>query len=76
MLSGALPADRMGVYMGIFNFFIVIPQILVALVLSRAMDSFPQFNRLMAVVAGGGCMLIAALVTLRVKMDAKEVNAS
>jgi len=72
MLSGALPADRMGVYMGIFNFFIVIPQILVALILSRVMDSFPQVSRLMAVVAGGVCMLIAALVTLCIKVDAKE----
>jgi maltose/moltooligosaccharide transporter len=75
MLSGALPADRMGVYMGIFNFFIVIPQILVALMLSRVMDSFPQFSRLTAVVVGGVCMLIAAAVTLRVEVEGKEVRA-
>jgi maltose/moltooligosaccharide transporter len=75
MLSGALPADRMGVYMGIFNFFIVIPQILVALILSRVMDSFPQFSRLTAVVVGGVCMLIAAVVTLRVEVEGKEVRA-
>ena len=67
MLSSALPADRIGVYMGIFNLFIVLPQILVALILSRVMEQFPQVNRLSAVVAGGACMLIAALVTLRVK---------
>jgi maltose/moltooligosaccharide transporter len=67
MLSGALPANRMGVYMGIFNFFIVIPQILVALILSRVMDYFPQFSRLAAVVAGGVCLVIAALATLRVE---------
>ncbi|MFN3409360.1 MAG: MFS transporter [Limisphaerales bacterium] len=67
MLSGALPADRMGVYMGIFNFFIVIPQILVAIILSRVMDSFPQFSRLAAVVAGGVCLLLAAAATLRVQ---------
>src|SRR6185295_12538555 len=53
MLSSALPADRMGVYMGIFNFFIVIPQIVIAVVLSRVMDHFPQVNRLTAVVFGG-----------------------
>jgi len=64
MLSSALPADRMGVYMGIFNFFIVIPQIVIALVLSRVMEHFPQVNRLTAVVFGGVCMLIACVVTI------------
>ncbi len=64
MLSSALPAERMGVYMGIFNFFIVIPQILIAVGLGRVMEHYPQVNRLAAVVFGGVCMLIAALVTL------------
>jgi maltose/moltooligosaccharide transporter len=36
ILSGALPARKMGVYMGIFNFFIVIPQLLAATVLGAA----------------------------------------
>ena len=31
ILAGALPPERMGVYMGIFNFFIVLPEILAAL---------------------------------------------
>ena len=75
MLSGSLPADRIGVYMGIFNLFIVIPQILVALILSRVMEQFPQVNRLTAVVAGGVCMIIAALVTLRVK-DTEPTKAA
>ncbi len=64
MLSSALPPDRMGVYMGIFNFFIVIPQITVAIVLSRLMEHFPQVNRLSAVVFGGFCMIIASFVTV------------
>ena len=67
MLSGAIPGDRMGVYMGIFNFFIVIPQILIALVLSRVMENFPSFNRLSAVLFGGICLILASLLTLRVK---------
>jgi maltose/moltooligosaccharide transporter len=69
MLSSALPADRMGVYMGIFNFFIVIPQILVAIVLSRVMEHFEGFSRLSAVVLGGICLLVAAAATLMVKED-------
>jgi maltose/moltooligosaccharide transporter len=55
--------------MGIFNFFIVIPQILVAIVLSRVMEKFEDFSRLNAVVIGGICMLIAALFTLTVGKD-------
>jgi maltose/moltooligosaccharide transporter len=66
LLSSALPAARMGVYMGIFNFFIVIPQILVAIILSRVMEGVPEFSRLSAVVFGGLCLLIAAVLTLRV----------
>ena len=67
MLSGAIPGDRMGVYMGIFNFFIVIPQILIALLLSRVMENFPSFNRLSAVIFGGICLLLASLLTWQVK---------
>ncbi len=69
MLSSSLPANRMGVYMGIFNFFIVIPQILVAIVLSRVMENFEGVSRLTAVVIGGVCLLIAAGFTLLVKND-------
>ncbi len=75
MLSSALPANRMGVYMGIFNFFIVIPQILVAIVLSRVMEHFEGVNRLTAVVIGGVCMLIAAGFTLLVKDDSRKSPA-
>ncbi|RYD20198.1 MAG: MFS transporter [Verrucomicrobiaceae bacterium] len=67
MLSSALPANRIGVYMGIFNFFIVIPQILVAIVLSRVMENFKGVSPLTAVVTGGVCMLVAAGFTLLVK---------
>ncbi len=74
MLSSALPANRMGVYMGIFNLFIVIPQILVAIVLSRVMENFDGVSRLSAVVFGGVCLLIAAGATLLVKNDARTVK--
>jgi maltose/moltooligosaccharide transporter len=66
MLSQAVPPRKMGIYMGIFNFFIVIPQILVAIILSRVMEGVPEFSRLSAVVFGGVCLLIAAVLTLRV----------
>lgn len=69
MIARVIPQERTGVYMGIFNLFIVLPQILVAVILSRVMVHFPQFSRLSAVVFGGGCMIIAALLTLRVREE-------
>jgi maltose/moltooligosaccharide transporter len=69
ILSGALPAARMGVYMGIFNFFIVIPEIIASLFFGRIIRAIFGANSSIAplymVMAGGVFMLIAAaLVTL------------
>ncbi|NNM30953.1 MAG: MFS transporter [Akkermansiaceae bacterium] len=72
MLASSLPEERMGVYMGIFNFFIVIPQILVGVILSRVMAEVEGFSRLTAVVFGGICFLIAAVLTLFVKARAPK----
>ncbi len=69
MIARVIPPERTGVYMGIFNLFIVLPQILVAVLLSRVMAFFPQFNRLSAVVFGGGCMILASILTLRIPED-------
>jgi maltose/moltooligosaccharide transporter len=66
MLSGSLPEDKMGVYMGIFNFFIVIPQIIASLGLGWVMQHWLNNDRMMAVVLGGISIGIAALLTLRV----------
>jgi maltose/moltooligosaccharide transporter len=67
MIASALPAHRMGVYMGIFNFFIVIPQILIAVILSRVMEQFHAFNRMSAVLFGGVCLLVAAVLTFTIR---------
>ncbi len=69
ILSGALPAARMGVYMGIFNFFIVIPEIIASIFFGRVIRAIFGENSTLAplyvVMAGGVFMLIAAvLVTL------------
>jgi len=70
ILSGALPAARMGVYMGIFNFFIVIPEITQALTfgpLIRGIFGANNPNSPLYVVLAGGCfMLLAALLVSRV----------
>lgn len=64
ILSGALPAARMGVYMGIFNFFIVIPEIIASLFFGRLIRAvFGENNPsapLYVVMAGGVFMLVAA----------------
>ena len=62
ILSGALPPERMGVYMGIFNFFIVLPEILAALTFGPLVKNLLGGNLVHAVMAGGVFMLIAALL--------------
>ena len=66
MLAGALPSQRIGVYMGIFNFFIVLPEILAALTFGPLVKNFLGGNLIYATMAGGVFMLIAALITLTV----------
>jgi maltose/moltooligosaccharide transporter len=67
MLSAALPAARMGFYMGVFNFFIVLPQILVSVAMGKVVEHLLGGNSVGAVVIGGACMLVAAVFTLRVR---------
>ncbi len=61
ILTGSLPAKKMGTYMGIFNFFIVIPQILAASILGFFMRHFFDNQAIFALIAGGISMLVAAL---------------
>ncbi|MEM6844579.1 MAG: MFS transporter, partial [Bacteroidota bacterium] len=72
MLSGSLPAEKMGYYMGIFNFFIVIPQIVAASVLGFLVSNFFDSQFIYAIVIGGVSMIIAGLLCLRVD-DKEEV---
>ncbi|HEY3739864.1 MAG TPA: MFS transporter, partial [Bryobacteraceae bacterium] len=66
MLAGALPEAKIGVYMGIFNFFIVLPEICASLAFGKIMQLMLNNNRLAAVIAGGCFMIVAALLVLRV----------
>lgn len=67
MLSDVVPEEKMGIYMGIFNLFIVIPEILISVGMGFLMTHMLQNNREYAVVAGGIFMLMAAMVTLFIK---------
>lgn len=74
VLASSLPADRTGTYMGIFNFFIVIPEILASLFFGWVMNHLLNNNRLIAVVAGGVFMLLAAGLMLRVEDHEERVT--
>ena len=60
MLANAIPGNKMGFYMGIFNFFIVLPQIAASLGLGIVMSVFLAGNSMNAVLLGGVSLLIAA----------------
>ena len=66
MLTSALPANRMGYFMGVFNFFIVIPQILAAAVLGFLLRTFFNAEPGYALVIGGLSFVLAAVFTMRV----------
>lgn len=66
MLAGSLPAGKMGYYMGVFNFFIVIPQIVAGTLLGFLLRYFFDGQSILILVAGGISMIIAALLNLTV----------
>jgi maltose/moltooligosaccharide transporter len=67
ILAGALPPKKMGIYMGIFNFFIVIPQILAASVLGFITKHLFRGEAIFALMLGGLFMICAALLVVLVK---------
>jgi len=67
ILAGALPVRKMGFYMGVFNFFIVIPQILAAAILGFFVRILFNSESIYALVVGGVSMVIAGLLNVIVK---------
>jgi maltose/moltooligosaccharide transporter len=74
ILAGALPTKRIGVYMGIFNFFIVIPEIIASLTFQPLVKHVFNNDPLYVVVLGGGCLLVAAILVSVVKDVADELR--
>lgn len=66
ILAGSLPPQRMGVYMGIFNFFIVLPEIIAALTFGPLVKHLLHGNLVHAVMAGGVFMIAAALLCVSI----------
>jgi maltose/moltooligosaccharide transporter len=67
ILAGSLPPEKTGVYMGIFNFFITLPEIIASLAFGWIMNSLLGNNRLLAVIGGGFFLILAAILTARVR---------
>lgn len=67
ILTKSLPAKKMGVYMGIFNFFIVIPQILAATLLGVFTKHLFHGEAIYTIVVGGVSMIIGGLLSMRLK---------
>lgn len=75
MLSGSLPSNKMGYYMGVFNFFIVIPQIVAATILGFLVKELFGNQPIYALIIGGFSMILAGILTLRVKTQ-RKINIS
>jgi maltose/moltooligosaccharide transporter len=73
ILSASIPQNKMGVYMGIFNFFIVLPEITASLCFGWIMSHLLGNNRMSALIVGGVCFILAALLTQRIQ-EYKVVN--
>lgn len=66
MLTDCLPENKIGIYMGIFNFFIVLPEIIASVFFGKVMQAL-DLSRIGAVTIGGSLLIIAAILTLRIQ---------
>ncbi len=72
ILAGALPAKRMGYFMGVFNYFVVLPQIVANLVLGPVIKHLFSGHSVNVLVLGGASMAIGGILTLIVSDAAKK----
>jgi maltose/moltooligosaccharide transporter len=73
MLSGALPSDKMGYFMGVFNFFIVIPQLVAASILGFILSTFFGSQAIYALIIGGLSMILSGVIALFIKEEVIDV---
>jgi maltose/moltooligosaccharide transporter len=69
ILASSLPQSKLGIYMGLFNVFIVVPQLLVATVMGSIMKAFFPDQPIYTMAFAAAVMAIAALAMLRVRAD-------
>jgi maltose/moltooligosaccharide transporter len=70
ILASSLPQKKLGIYMGLFNVFVVVPQLLVATVMGSIMKRFFPDEPIWTMAFAAGTLLIAALAMTRVKEEA------
>jgi maltose/moltooligosaccharide transporter len=68
ILASSLPQGKLGIYMGLFNVFVVIPQLLVATVMGSIMKAFFSGEPIWTMAFAAGTLAVAALAMLRVKV--------
>ncbi|OYY92066.1 MAG: MFS transporter [Sphingomonas sp. 28-66-16] len=66
ILAGVLPPEKLGIYMGIFNFFIVLPQLLVSTIMGGVIRAFFPTEPIWTMLVAATVMAIAALAMLRI----------
>jgi maltose/moltooligosaccharide transporter len=75
ILASNLPQRKLGIYMGLFNIFIVVPQLLVATVMGSIMNAFFPGEPIWTMLAAAIVMALAALAMLRVNADGDPAAA-
>jgi maltose/moltooligosaccharide transporter len=75
ILASNLPQRKLGIYMGLFNIFIVVPQLLVATVMGSIMNAFLPGEPIWTMLAAAIVMALAALAMLRVNADGDPAAA-
>ena len=75
ILSSAVPHRKMGVYMGMFNLFVVIPQILASAILGLLVRTVFHGQTIYALVLGGVTMIISGVLMMFVKDSKSEKNS-
>lgn len=74
MLAGCLPENKIGIYMGIFNFFIVLPEIIASIFFGKIMENVLHNDRLLAVQIGGCLLCLAAITCAIIVKDNKATS--
>jgi len=72
MLAGSIPPAKMGIYMGIFNFFIVLPEIIASLTFGKIMTNYLNNDRLVAVMIGGFLLITAGILCALIVKEEKH----
>lgn len=72
LLSNSLPAHKMGYFMGVFNFFIVIPQIVAGTILGFILKAFFNSEPIYALIIGGSSLILAGILTLFVSTSSSK----